>query len=354
MNPPLATGRLAGLAAFAALAVAAPAVAQDPGRVLATTPNLAALCRAVGGDAIEVTCPCRAGDDPHFVEARPSMIRAAHSTELLVEVGRELEVGWLPLLVEQGRNGAILAGSRGRFVAASHVRALRVPPPNADRSAGDVHRGGNPHFLTDPLCGLQVARALRDRFAELWPARRATFDANFESFSRRLTAAMVGDELAAAYGYDGEKLALLFGAGKLAALLRAQGDLDDLGGWFGKCLALRGTPVVSDHDLWPYFAERFGVDVIAYFEPKPGIPPTTDHLAEVVATMRARKAKAILSAPYFSPRHARFVADATGAGVAAMAHQVGARPDTDDYIAMIDHDVAALVAAVAAAKTDGD
>ncbi|MCB9885203.1 MAG: zinc ABC transporter substrate-binding protein [Planctomycetes bacterium] len=322
----------------------APLAAQH--EVVATTGDVAALCRAVGGDAISVTCLSRAGEDPHFVAARPSMTRTLAGAELLVETGRELEIGWLPVLVQQCRNAVVQPGAVGRFVAADHVPALGVPSGTVDRRDGDVHAGGNPHFLLDPLCGLLVARALRERFATLWPSEAEAYTARLDTFERQLAVAMVGEKVATRYGNDAEKLARLFAAGKLPALLKAQGDLEDFGGWFAAMNPLRGARVVAEHDLWPYFAERFGVSVIGFFEPKPGVAPTARHLADLVERMRHDHVAAILSVPYFSPRHAAAMAERTGARIASMEHQPGARGSTGDYLAFVDWNVRAVVGAL--------
>ena len=324
--------------------------AQNPHAVCATTPDLAALCRAIGGDLVVVTCFVKGPEDPHFLEARPSMVRAASKAAALVEVGRDLEVGWLPLLIDNSRNGAIQAGQPGRIVTGEVVRKLGVPTGPVDRSFGDVHAGGNPHFLADPLCGLQVAQLLRDRFTAMWPAEREVFAANFTAFRDQLAVAMVGEEVAKRYDHDAAKFATLFPSGKLEAVLQEQGDLGELGGWFLTLRALRGSAVVADHDLWPYFAERSGITVVGFFEPKPGVAPTTAHLSEITASMRANQVHAILSAPYFDPKHADLVARTTGASIAAMAHQPGAQPGTDDYLGFVDYNVRTLAAALLAGE----
>ena len=322
----------------------------EPLRVCATTPDLGALAKAVGGDAVAVTTFTQGPEDPHFLEARPNMIRATSRADVLIEVGLELEVGWLPLLTDNARNAAVLAGAPGRIDASTVITKLGVPQGIVDRSHGDVHAGGNPHFFADPLCGLRVAALLRDRFGELRPAAKAAFAHNYDDFRARLCAAMVGAPLATLYDNDVDRLAALFAHGKLADVLKQQGDLDKLGGWFGALLPFRGAKVVADHDLWPYFAERFGLQVVAYFEPKPGVAPTTAHLEHVVEQMRADRVLVVLSAPYFAPQHAEFVARATGARIAAMAHQVGGRPGCDDYIAFVDHNVREVAAALKSAQ----
>lgn len=337
----------------AALLAALPLGAQAPHAVCATTPDLAALCRAIGGERVEVTSLTKGEQDPHFVDARPSMVRAVNRAEMLVETGRDLEIGWLGLLVQNGRNRAVLPGGPGSVRAAEAVRALNVPAPSTDRSHGDVHAGGNPHFLLDPLCGLQVARLLAARFAARWPAGREHFTARLDGFRRQLAAAMVGEQVAALYEHDAETFAELFPSGRLEELLREHGDLERLGGWFGALRPWRGAAVVADHDLWPYFAERCGLRVVGFCEPKPGIAPTTSHLAELVERMRSERVGAILAVPYFAPQHVGLLARATGARIAPMAHQPGARPDTGDYVQFVDHNVRAVVEALRAARDRG-
>ncbi len=342
ISPLVRFARRCGGALLLALA-AAPVLAQH--RVATTTADLAALCREVGGSAVVVECLSRPGEDPHFVAARPGMVKQLAMAEFLAETGRDLEIGWLPVLLQQCRNARVQAGEPGRFVAADHVRALGVPSGTVDRRSGDVHVAGNPHFLLDPLCGLRVARALQQRFASIWPAEKDLFVANFTNFERRLAVSMVGETIADRYGNDAERLSMLFGAGKLDELLRSQGDAADLGGWFAAMSPLRGAAVVAEHDLWPYFAERFGLRVIGFFEPKPGVAPSARHLATLADSMAAEHVGVILSVPYFSPRHAEAMATRTQARIALLEHQPGARGSRGDYIACVDWNVAAVVAA---------
>lgn len=334
------------LALFVA-SIACPALpAQDAPVVCATTPDLGALARTIGGDGLTIITLVPGPTDPHFVDPRPGMLAALRDAAALIDVGRDLEVGWLPVLVDNARNAAILPGQSGRITVEAAVRRLGVPPPGTDRSQGDVHAEGNPHFLTDPVCGLQVADYLRRRFAALWPGRAPSFDANFARLRSAMATAMVGAPLAQRYDHDAERLGLLFGAGKLETLLREQGDLEELGGWFARMGPRRNTPVVVDHDQWIYFAERFGLRVVSPLEPRPGLPPTVKHLAAVVATMRKEGVRIVCTAPYFPPQHARKVASTTGAVVVPLAHQAGARPGTEDYLAFVDHNVRQIVMAL--------
>jgi ABC-type Zn uptake system ZnuABC Zn-binding protein ZnuA len=333
-------------AAALLLCLGAAAQAPAPLRVCVTTPDLAALCSAVGGDDVAVTALVRGPEDAHFLLARPSMLRELSRAELLVDVGRELEIGWLPLLVDNARNAAILPGGRGRLVAGDAVRVLGLLPPSTDRSHGDVHASGNPHFLLDPLCGLQVAAAIEARLAELRPQRAAAFAEGRQRLRREIAIAMVGEAVAGRYGFDAEGLAKAFGKGTLDEVLSEHGDGDDVGGWFAAMRPFRGAPVVADHDLWPYFAERFGLRVVELLEPRPGVAPTTAHLGAVIEAMRRQQVTAILTAPYFAPRHAEFVAERTGARVAKLAHQVGALRGCDTYVAFVEHNVRELAAAL--------
>ncbi|MCB9879501.1 MAG: zinc ABC transporter substrate-binding protein [Planctomycetes bacterium] len=343
-------------AAALLLPLARPCAQEAPPlhRVVTTTTDLAALARAVGGDRVVVTSLTHGPQDPHYIDPRPSMLHAVREAELLLLTGRQLESGWLPVLLQNGRNPAVTNGQLGYFDASRFVRAMGVPGAGVDRSAGDLHPSGNPHYLLDPLCGLQVAAQLRDRCAALWPADKAHFAAGFDALRRRLAVAMVGERLAALYDHDAELLAEAFADGKLVPLLQEQGDLDALGGWFGRMQPLRGSQVVVDHDLWPYFAQRFGLSVFGFVEPKPGVTPSTSHLEQLAQRMRDGEVKVVLSSPYFPVQYARTLEKSAGAVVAAMAHQPGARDGTDDYVAFVDHDVTAVAAALEKARQAGD
>jgi ABC-type Zn uptake system ZnuABC Zn-binding protein ZnuA len=187
---------------------------------------------------------------------------------------------------------------------------------------------------------------IRDRLSALRPAKAQLFEQNFHEFRRKMMAALVGDELAAKY--DAEKLALLYEHGQLDAFLERTGEKEKLGGWLGSMAPVRGAKVVDDHRMWPYFARRFGVEVLGDLEPKPGIPPTTSHLTDLVELMRAQGVKAVIASPYYDVRHARFVAEATGARIVPLTHQVGGRPGTEDYLDMVDYNVRTLAEALKA------
>ncbi len=324
------------------LAAAVPA-ADAPVKICATVPDLGALAGEVGGEHVAVTVFAKGGEDPHFIEARPSFVRALADADLFIQTGLELEIGWAPVLLKNARNERVLPGTPGFLEAASVITPLEVPSGVVDRSLGDVHPGGNPHFFTDPICGLKVAELIRAKLAELRPADAPLFMQRYRDFAKRTGERLFGVELAGKY--DPTKLALLAERGGLMPFLVAQHDEVKLGGWLAQLRPFAGRKVVADHAVWPYFARTFAFEVVGYLEPKPGIPPTTRHLQELIAAMREQNVGVILTTPFFEPKHARVVAEQTGAHIAAMAHQVGALPGTDDYLDFVDHNVQALLRA---------
>jgi len=330
------------LVLLAAAVLAPPAARADALRVVATTPDLADLARRVGGDAVEVRALARGPEDAHFVEPRPSFVRALHRAELLIRVGLGLEDGWLPALLQAARNPAIQPGAPGALDASTAIVARDVPAGRVDRAQGDVHPAGNPHYLADPLNGLRVAAAIRDRLAALRPKEADGFAARYDAFARALVERLVGPELAARH--DPATLAAAAESGRLAELSAESGV--PLGGWLG-ALGAGATrrKAVEDHRAWTYLAERFGIELVAALEPLPGIAPTPRHLGEVIELVRREGVGLILATPYFSRRHAELVAARTGARIVELAHQVGSRPGADDYLATVEHNVRALLEA---------
>jgi ABC-type Zn uptake system ZnuABC Zn-binding protein ZnuA len=322
-----------------ALAGAAGGSAAEPLRVVATLPDLGSLVGTLGGGEVEVTVLVKGPQDAHFLEPRPSFIRALHEADLFVLNGMDLEVGWVPPLLQSARNPEILPGAAGYLDASGAVAPLEVPQGRVDRSMGDVHPYGNPHYLTDPVNGLRVAALLRDRLAERRPSAKATFDARYAGFASELAARLVG--AAAIAAHDPEEIVRAVEEGRVEALLGGEP-----GGWLGALRAARGRSAVEDHKLWEYFARRFGLVPVATLEPLPGIAPTTSHLAEVVAVMKQGGVGLILSSVYFDPRHATWVAERSGARVVPLAHQVGARDGAVDYLATLDYNVRALAQAL--------
>jgi len=312
-------------------------------QVCATVPDLGNLAQEIGGDQVKITVFAKSQEDPHFVEAKPSFIKALSQADLFLQIGMELEVGYAPVLLQNSRNSRVLLGAPGYVDCSKVIPPLEVPTGMVDRSMGDVHPLGNPHYLLDPLNGLRVAQLIKDRLTELRPEKKASFEERYTTFYRKIGSGLVGEKLGQKYEF--EKLALLFDEGRLEPFLKEKKEDPLLGGWLGMMLPYRGNKVVGDHNLWPYFARRFGISVVGFLEPKPGISPTTRHLQDLIEQMKAQGVKVILSSPYFEIRYAQFVSKNTGAKIVLLAHQVGSRPGTDDYIKMIDYNVKQLVAA---------
>ena len=341
------THMLPALTVLACL-LAAGSLAAEPLRVCATVPELGSLAEEIGGAEVSVTVFTKGTESPHFTVPKPSFVKALNACHAYVQTGLELEIGWAPALLQSARNADILPGGTGFIDASEVISALGVPSGRVDRSMGDVHPGGNPHYLLDPLNGLRVAALLRDRFAALRPEAERHFAARYADFRQRLGAALVGEALSRKY--DFEKLALLAEHGRLVDFLDSQGDTALLDGWLAAMRPHAGAKAVAEHDAWAYFAARFGLRLIAFLEPIPGVPPTTSHLGMVIERMRAEQVGVVLTIAYYDPRYARFVTEKTGAAVVPIAHQVGARPGTGDYLSMTDYNVRQLATALDAGR----
>jgi zinc/manganese transport system substrate-binding protein len=305
--------RFALIVALAILAGVSPALAQGKLTVITSTEDLAAIGREVGGDRISIEALARGYQDPHFVEAKPSFILKLQKADLLVAVGRELEIGWLPPLVTQSRNAKIQPGGPAYLDASLTARILEIPAGQITRAMGDVHPQGNPHYWLDPENGKRVAAAMAEKFSAVRPNDKAYFQQRLAAFGARVDEA--------------EKR------------------------WLAQLAPYKGTKVVTYHRSFPNFAERFGLDVVGYVEPKPGIPPTPQHTLDLISDMKQQGVKIVLVEPYFDLKTPNSIGRATGAEVLVMLPSVGGASDVTDYLALFDHDINLLVAALK--KTQG-
>jgi zinc/manganese transport system substrate-binding protein len=317
-------------------------------QVCATVPDLGSIAQEIGGDQVRVTVFAKSQEDPHFIEAKPSYIKALSQADLFLQVGMELEVGYAPVLLQNARNSRVLPGAPGYMDCSKAIIPMEVPTGAIDRSMGDVHPMGNPHYLLDPLNGLLVARLIKDKLVELRPEKGVFFEERYAILYRKTGDGLVGDKVGRKY--DFEKLAALFEGKKLVPFLKEQKEEGVPGGWLGMILPYQGSKVVTDHNLWPYFARRFGISVAGFLEPKPGVSPTTKHLQTLIEMMRAGGIRVIISSPYYDIRHAQFVSKSTGAKIVYLAHQVGSRPGTENYVSMTDYNVRQLAAAFSGTK----
>lgn len=294
--------------ALAALLAAAPAPAWAELKVVTTTEGLAALAREVGGDRVHVESLSRGVQDPHFVDANPMLAVKLRGADLLVDVGLDLEVGWLPPLVNQARNAGIQPGGPRRLTAASAVQVLDVPTGPVSRAQGDLHAGGNPHFLTDPRRAAQVAAALAQRLAELDRAGAAVYQRRLGELQGRLAAARVRWEQALA--------------------------------------PVRGRKIFTRHRTMTYFLDWSGLVSAGELEPRPGVPPPPAHLAELVQLARRDGVKAISVENYFDTKSADVVSRHSGARVVQIPGDVGGEPGIDGYEQYLDVLVRRLVGAL--------
>jgi zinc/manganese transport system substrate-binding protein len=275
--------------------------------VVATLPDFGSLAREIGGDKVEVVTLAKPTEDPHFVDARPSFVVSLRNADVLIDGGAELEIGWLPPLLQNARNPKLEVGQPGRVQASGGIRLMNVPA-NVTRAAGDVHALGNPHFMTDPIIAKAVAQHIAQSFSAVDAANTSFYAANYKKFEATINT--------------------------------------KLQEWGAAMILFKGQNVVAYHDSWPYFSHRFGVDISVFLEPKPGIPPSPSHLAEVIALIKAQHIKAIIVEPFHDRKIAEKVASATGAKVVDFAQFPGGLPGTDTYVKLIDKLVSNLAAAL--------
>lgn len=269
-------------------------------KVVTTTEDLAAIAREVGGDKVEVTALVKGYQDPHFVDAKPSYLIKLQRADLFIEIGRDLEVGWAPSLLNSARNPNILTGAPGFLDASVQVPILEIPTGQVSRAQGDVHPFGNPHYWLDPKNGKFIADAIEEKLSNLSPADAGYFHSRLEDFKNRLGIA--------------------------------------LSGWEKKAqeLGLPGTQVVAYHKSWSYFAKRFGLEVVDFVEPRPGIPPSPQHIQSLMARMKSGNVKLMIVDPYFDLKLPQKIAQDADARLAVLPTSVGAEKDIQSYFDLFD------------------
>jgi zinc/manganese transport system substrate-binding protein len=290
----------------------APATAVAAVQIVTTTEDLASLAREVGGDRVAVTSLAKGYQDPHFVEPKPSFILAVSRANLLIVVGRELEIGWLPTLLKSSRNSRVQPGAPGYLDTSLGVKILEIPTGQITRAMGDVHPQGNPHYWLDPANGRRMAASIRDRLIALDAAGQAVYQQRYADFDKRLAEAEAR--------------------------------------WDAAMAPFRGTKLVTYHRSWPNLMERWGLVVMGYIEPKPGIPPAPSHTLDLINAMRAQNVKVIVVEPYFGRKTPDTVAAQVGGQVLELAPSVGAEKTVTTYIGLFDYNVGRLQAALKASS----
>ncbi len=294
-----------------AVFLSAPAEAKKLNVVTATT-DMAALAQEVGGDRISVESIAKGYQDPHFVEAKPSFLLKLRQADLLIVVGLQLEIGWLPPLITQSGNARVQIGAGGYLDASQFAEILDIPTGTVTRAMGDVHPLGNPHYWLDPDNGRRIAKGIAGKLGELDPADVSYFQERFQDFDKRLTAAE-------------QK-------------------------WDTEMKPFHGRKLVTYHNSFPNFAKHFGLNVIGYVEPRPGIPPTPSHTIELIGLMKRENCKVILVEPYFDLKTPYSIARETGGKVVQYLPSVGGEKDVTDYFKLFDYDIGLLTQAFQATQ----
>jgi len=284
---------------IALLAMSSFAYGKDAINILATTADLKSVTEAIGGDKVRVDSLAKGLQDPHFVDAKPSFMMKAKNADLFIRIGLELEIGYEELIIDGSRNQKIRIGNPGHLDASEGVYLLEVPTTTkVDRSMGDVHPMGNPHYWLDPENVKIVARNIANRLSELSPENAGYFQESLKAFDKKM----------------GEKMIE----------------------WNKKMAPFKGKKIAIYHRSWPYFVDRFGLVIACELESKPGIPPSPGHLKEVIDIMKRDNVKIILMEVFYDEKPAQFVADQTGAKVVVVPNSVGGTKEAKDYFSLID------------------
>ena len=283
--------------------------AADKIKIVTSLPDLADIARQIGGDKVEVVAIAKGYQDPHFVDPKPSHILKMTRADLFIHIGLDLEIGWVPPLLEKARNRKIYYSGTGYLNASKNIDLLEVPniDPAELRAQGDIHIYGNPHYWLDPENGKIIAKNICDKLIAIQPEDSGFFQGKLDSFIDRLDAA-----------------------------IRT---------WEERMMPYKNVKIIAYHNSWPYFAKRFHIDVVNFIEPKPGIPPTPRHLVSVIKRIRTENIKVIIISPYFDDKPAQTVASKTGATVVSFAPSVEAFKGVDNYLDLFEYNLNELIKA---------
>jgi zinc/manganese transport system substrate-binding protein len=278
--------------------------AESKIRIMTATTDLASLAADIGGDRVDVESVARGYQDPHFVDPKPSFLLKLSKADLLIVVGLELEIGWLPPLITQSSNPRIQVAAPGYFDASRFAKILELPTGQVTRAEGDVHPLGNPHYWLDPDNGLRIAKGIQNKLSEMRPQDSSYFAQRYDTFEQKLK----------------------------------QSEQQ----WQAQMKPYAGRKVVTYHRSWPNFAEHFGLNVVGYVEPRPGIPPSPQHTVELIGQMKRDGIKIILVEPYFDLKTPNSIARETGGQVVVLMPSVGGEKEITDYFKLFDYDIAKL------------
>ncbi|MFN0117299.1 MAG: metal ABC transporter substrate-binding protein [Elusimicrobiota bacterium] len=281
--------------------------ASNPLNVVTTTTDLADIAKTIGGDAVKTESLARPNQNPHFVDAKPSLIVKLTKADLFIQTGLELETGWAPLLITSSRNSKIQPGKKGFLDASQAITPIEIVE-NPSRSMGDVHPGGNPHYMSNPDNGLKVAQVITKKLIELKPESEELFKENLKKFTAVIT--------------------------------------EKINEWEQSLKPLKGLKFISYHKDWNYFSERFSFELMGTLEPKPGIPPNAKHTAEMINLIKSQNIKIILTDPWYEKRTGEFISSSTGAKLLELSLFPGTHVETKSYIDTIDFNIRTILNAL--------
>jgi len=274
-------------------------------KVVTTTTDLKSIAELIGGNKVSVSSIATGYQNPHFVDPKPSYIIGLSNADMFVTVGLDLEIGWSPQLLASSRNTKIQKGAPGYVDASAGIGLLQVPS-SANRAEGDIHIYGNPHYWLDPMNGKVIARNIANGLERIDPSNKSSYEANLQTFYKKID--------------------------------------DKMREWQSKMAAFKGTKIIAYHNEWVYFETRFGLNIVDFMEPKPGIPPSPSQLVKVIKEIKADNIKVIISSPYFTTSSSDVVAKQTGAKELTLATSVGGFESVKNYFDLFDYDINQLTA----------
>jgi zinc/manganese transport system substrate-binding protein len=287
------------------LIVSVPAISQL--KIVTTIPDLKSIAESIGGEFVDVFSIATGYQNPHFVDPKPSYILKLSKADMFITVGLDLEIGWVPPLLNSARNAKIQKGGEGYVDASTNIPLLQVPT-SISRAEGDIHIYGNPHYWLDPLNGKIIAQTICNALIRLDPDHRPQYESRLQHFNETIDSKIKQ--------------------------------------WDSQLKPYRGTKVIAYHNEWPYFEQRFGLKIVDFLEPKPGIPPTPSQLAKIINTMKREQIKIIINSPYFTAESADLVARNTGGTVVTLATSVGAYPSVKTYVDLFEYNVQQILSTV--------
>jgi zinc/manganese transport system substrate-binding protein len=312
-------------------------------KVIATFPDLKWAAEQIGGVEVKVEALGKGNQDPHHVDAKPSFMLILNKCDVFIQNGLEQEIGWVPPLLEGARNPKILKGAPGFIDASESIKPKEIPLI-ADRSLGDVHPSGNPHYLIDPVCMLVVMDNIFQGLARNRPEKRDFFKKNLDTAQKDLLAKLIGGTLVDTLGLDSARV--LLSSGEFDLMMKKNTLPAPLGGWMHQAKTLRGIKIICYHQSWKYFTDRFGISIAGYLEPKPGIPPSPAHLIEIKNRILAEAIPVIITDTYHNPKTGEKLAMETKAKALWLPNLVGGVKGMETYPALFEYNLQHIIDAL--------